>query len=66
MANHSKGERKMVGIRMPTILLMKAKEEAQRKGLGLNDYYVMVFQKGLERDLGSGHAPSQTAQRIAE
>lgn len=65
VANRSKGERKMVGIRMPTILLRKAKEEAQKKGFGLNDYYVMVFQKGLELDRESDHAPVQSVQRIA-
>lgn len=64
MANKSKGERKMIGIRMPVELIEKAKKEAQRCGLGLNDYYVMAFRKGLAAVEESGHDRVQSARYI--
>ena len=65
MANRSKGERKLVGVRMPVELLNAVKDEAQRKGLGLNDYYIMLVRHGLKLEQESAHAPSRISQRIA-
>lgn len=65
MANVSKGERKLVGFRIPVDLLERVKEEAQREGLGLTDCYVRLIFQGLERAQESGRVPSQTSQRTA-
>lgn len=59
MANITKGERKLVGFRIPVDLLSEVKDQAQRSGLGLNDCYVMLVRQGLARVQESSHAPSQ-------
>lgn len=65
MANVSKGERKLVGFRIPVDLLEKVKEEAQRQGLGLTDCYVKLICLGLELAQESGRVPSRISQRTA-
>lgn len=65
MANISKGERKQTGIRMPVALLEAVKREAQTKGLGLNDYLVLLIRLGRRALPEAGHSSSQTQQRTA-
>ena len=64
MANVSKDERKLVGVRIPVHMLAKIKNEAQRQGLGLNDFYVSLIYRGLAQE--SGRAPSQISQHTGE
>lgn len=64
MANTSKGERHLIGIRLPVELIQTAKEEAQRQGLGINDYYVNLIRRGLKLERELACVPSQTSPRI--
>lgn len=64
MANTSKGERRLIGIRLPVELIQTAKEEAQRQGLGINDYYVNLIRRGLKLERELARVPSQTSPRI--
>ncbi len=64
MANTSKGERRLIGIRLPVEMVQAAKEEAQRQGLGINDYYVNLIRRGLKLERELAHAPSRTSPRI--
>ena len=64
MANTSKGERHLIGIRLPVEMVQAAKEEAQRQGLGINDYYVSLIRRGLKLEQELAHVPSQTSPRI--
>lgn len=65
MANHSKGDRKLVGMRIPLDLIQAVKEEAQRKELCLNDYFVRIIWLGLKYDQEPARIPAQISPRIA-
>lgn len=64
MANISKGERKMAGVRIPVRLLEQIKKEAQGSGLSLNDYMVMLLRHGLSAVTESARELSQNPLRI--
>ena len=48
MANRSKGDRRLTGVRIPVDLLAKIKIEAGQRGLGINAYLLLLIRLGRQ------------------
>lgn len=57
--------RKQTGLRVPVELLDKITAEAERNGMSLNAYLLMLIRLGRAQLKGQGHASSHTQQQSA-